>query len=63
MDLDRIIEGKSVDEAVKMAADRGIQVSREEVAAYMESKGTELSPEQMEKINGGWELPPTCYDG
>ena len=56
MDLDRILEGKTVDEVVKRAAEKGFQVSREEIVAYMDNRSVELSPEQMEKINGGWEI-------
>jgi len=56
MDLKKMIEGKTVDEVVAMAAERGLQVSREEVAAYMEGNTQELSPDQMGKISGGWEI-------
>jgi len=56
MDLRKMLEGKSVDEVAKMAAERGLQLSREEIVAYMDGNRVELSPDQLEKVGGGWEI-------
>ena len=56
MDLRKMLEGKSVDEVAKMAAERGLQLSREEIVAYMDGNRVELSPDQLEKVCGGWEI-------
>ena len=56
MDLRKMLEGKSVDEVAKMDAERGLQLSREEIVAYMDGNRVELSPDQLEKVSGGWEI-------
>lgn len=58
-ELNVLLEGKSIDEIQALADSYGIDVSTEQIEAYLNGEDVEISLDDLEKVSGG-KCPPCC---
>lgn len=50
---DKILACKNVEEMIKLFADNGIQITKEEIEVAISKKSGELSDDELENVTGG----------
>lgn len=52
-ELRELLEGKSIDEIQELADSYGIDISAEQIEAFLNGEDVEISLDDLEKVSGG----------